>query len=485
MARRRTAVLVSTLLTASTLTVGGADSATASARTTPFKLLMKLTVAPETATTAPASMSTWTKSSLRKCRDVRAHVLAADALGRTPKSCSTRGLIWVDPFTGAKVRRASSMTVERLVPIEEAWDSGASRWDARSRNAFANDLLFDSTLVAVTGKSAAKRKGRDPAGWLPKSAVRCDYVTRWISVKYRWGLSVDRAEADALLGALGPYDCTNRKIPAVKRAAVTLTPKPVPVPADPRYDTCLELVTAGLGPYLEGRDAEYAWYRDDDHDGEACANYENVQFSPSKDWRTERYVPSTTPAITAPVRRLLPPPGQAGAPRGYLHAQIVAGSTPFWHSVHPTPVTEGAGTVRTVQVPPGILTDGASYTLRTWSGYSAELATTAPSDAIVTTFRVDTSPPGAVEAAAVSLDGQPVITASSAAPDLVALRFTTNGRPTERVKTPPGKDIAHRPSFPPGLPRYVWIVAEDRAGQLSAVTQFHFQDPPPADTSAE
>jgi len=39
---------------------------------------------------------------------------------------------------------------------------------------------------------------------------------------------------------------------------------------DPRYDSCAEVVDAGLGPYRAGRDPEYSWYPDDDRDGMAC-----------------------------------------------------------------------------------------------------------------------------------------------------------------------------------------------------------------------
>lgn len=48
--RRCAAVLLSAVLAASMLTMGAAESAAAAARTTPFQLLMQLTVAPETKT---------------------------------------------------------------------------------------------------------------------------------------------------------------------------------------------------------------------------------------------------------------------------------------------------------------------------------------------------------------------------------------------------------------------------------------------------
>jgi hypothetical protein len=40
---------------------------------------------------------------------------------------------------------------------------------------------------------------------------------------------------------------------------------------DPRFASCDAVRAAGLGPYRQGRDAEYAWYADPDGDGIVCA----------------------------------------------------------------------------------------------------------------------------------------------------------------------------------------------------------------------
>jgi hypothetical protein len=40
---------------------------------------------------------------------------------------------------------------------------------------------------------------------------------------------------------------------------------------DPRFATCDGVRAAGLGPYRQGRDTEYAWYVDPDGDGVVCA----------------------------------------------------------------------------------------------------------------------------------------------------------------------------------------------------------------------
>lgn len=54
------------------------------------------------------------------------------------------------------------------------------------------------------------------------------------------------------------------------------TPAPAPAPApaaggtDQRFGSCAAAIAAGLGPYRQGVDPEYGWYRDADHDGTVC-----------------------------------------------------------------------------------------------------------------------------------------------------------------------------------------------------------------------
>jgi Excalibur calcium-binding domain len=58
-------------------------------------------------------------------------------------------------------------------------------------------------------------------------------------------------------------------------AADAATPNVCPVALsspglDPQYRTCTEAKAHGHGPYVEGRDPEYGWYTDADHDGIVC-----------------------------------------------------------------------------------------------------------------------------------------------------------------------------------------------------------------------
>ena len=110
---------------------------------------------------------------------------------------------WVDPYTGRSLTfadlkdpaQAQAIQIDHLVPLAEAWASGAARWDTPRLREFANDL---DGLLAVDGPTNAGKGDDDPAAWRPRQAFQCSYAVRWIATKSRWDLAVDRIERRAL-----------------------------------------------------------------------------------------------------------------------------------------------------------------------------------------------------------------------------------------------------------------------------------------------
>lgn len=91
-----------------------------------------------------------------------------------------------------------------MVPLAEAWDSGASGWTETRREAYANDLHEPRSLAAVTARSNRSKADQDPSTWLPPYvAAQCGYITDWVIVKTRWGLSVDHKEKAVLMEEAG------------------------------------------------------------------------------------------------------------------------------------------------------------------------------------------------------------------------------------------------------------------------------------------
>lgn len=115
---------------------------------------------------------------------------------------------WRDPYTGKELvfddlkdlGQAQAIQIDHVVPLAEAWVSGAAGWDDERRSAYANDL---DGLLAVDGPANAAKGADDPAAWRPRKAFQCAYARRWITVKARWELSVDPSEVAALEDMLG------------------------------------------------------------------------------------------------------------------------------------------------------------------------------------------------------------------------------------------------------------------------------------------
>jgi hypothetical protein len=212
------------------------------------------------------------------CRDTRAEVLASESTRATTGSCTIRTGRWVSSYDGVVVTTAGQLDIDHLVPLAEAWESGARSWSAGKREAYANDLAESRTLIAVTAHANRSKGDRDPSEWQPLKN-RCTYLSSWVAVKLRWGLSINRAEKRSLLMAIPR--CGNPRITthaatvhnasaAHATSGSTTATSTSGAGLDPRFDTCADAEAHGYGPYISGQDPEYAWYIDRDGDGIVC-----------------------------------------------------------------------------------------------------------------------------------------------------------------------------------------------------------------------
>ncbi|MGZ5405880.1 MAG: HNH endonuclease family protein, partial [Nocardioides sp.] len=130
------------------------------------------------------------------CQDTRDEVLAAES--RTEVSgCDITTGRWRSYYDGQEWTSSSDVDIDHLVPLAEAWDSGAHRWTTDTRERFANDLHDLRSLAAVTDNANQSKSDQDPAEWMPQLG-KCRYVREWVAVKIRWRLNVNRPEKRAL-----------------------------------------------------------------------------------------------------------------------------------------------------------------------------------------------------------------------------------------------------------------------------------------------
>ncbi|MFG1918384.1 DUF1524 domain-containing protein [Micromonospora sp. NPDC048898] len=117
-------------------------------------------------------------------------------------SCAATSGRWYSPYDGATWTAASDVDIDHVVPLAEAWRSGANSWTTSRRQSFANDLTRPQ-LIAVTDNVNQSKGDQDPSTWQPSlSSYRCTYSKMWITVKYNWGLTLQSSEKSALQGML-------------------------------------------------------------------------------------------------------------------------------------------------------------------------------------------------------------------------------------------------------------------------------------------
>jgi 5-methylcytosine-specific restriction endonuclease McrA len=136
--------------------------------------------------------------------DTREEVLKRDGSGVTvDSSCQPTAGRWYSVYDSTWVNASSDVDIDHIVPLSEAWKSGASAWTTAKRQEFANNLTI-SQLIAVTASSNRSKGDKDPSEWKPpNTSVHCIYAREWIWVKYTYKLSLQSAEKTALTQMLG------------------------------------------------------------------------------------------------------------------------------------------------------------------------------------------------------------------------------------------------------------------------------------------
>ncbi|GAB7188996.1 HNH endonuclease family protein [Kitasatospora sp. Ki12] len=113
---------------------------------------------------------------------------------------------WTSPYDGRTFTNSKDLDVDHVVPLANAWRSGADEWDTKTRKAFANDLT-DPQLVAVSAASNRSKGDKGPEAWRPPlRSYWCTYSRAWIHVKSLFHLNITADEQTALADMLDTCD---------------------------------------------------------------------------------------------------------------------------------------------------------------------------------------------------------------------------------------------------------------------------------------
>jgi len=105
-----------------------------------------------------------------------------------PSTCRIISGRWVDPYGGDIFTNPRQLDIDHVVPLGNAWRSGAWRWSRDRRAQYAND---PTVLLAVSASLNRQKSDDGPEQWRPprKAAWRA-YAVRWVQIKKDYGLSV-------------------------------------------------------------------------------------------------------------------------------------------------------------------------------------------------------------------------------------------------------------------------------------------------------
>ena len=102
------------------------------------------------------------------------------------------------PYTGRTYNDRNQVVIEHIVASSEAHDSGLCNASKFVRKLFASDLL---NLTSASPSVNRSKWPRDAADWLPEMN-ECWFADTVVNVRNKYGLTIDRREADALENVL-------------------------------------------------------------------------------------------------------------------------------------------------------------------------------------------------------------------------------------------------------------------------------------------
>jgi hypothetical protein len=134
--------------------------------------------------------------------DVRDTVLKRDGDKVKFSGCNVVAGTWNSFYDDQVITSPTKVDIDHMVPLANAWRSGAAKWDNDKRGDFANDLDRPQ-LFAVSASSNRSKGDQDPSTWKPPSRDSwCTYAVDWVTVKSYWELTVTEKEKEALTDML-------------------------------------------------------------------------------------------------------------------------------------------------------------------------------------------------------------------------------------------------------------------------------------------
>ena len=189
------------------------------------------------------------------------------------------------PYTGACFSDRRETDIEHIVAVSEAHDSGLCAASPATKKAFARDLL--NLTLASPRVNRNLKSAKDAAEWTPDKN-KCWFARRTIDVRRKYGLTIDRREAEAVRAILSRCLSTELVVVGCTASQSTTVNRPLRKPKQQEsavsknvdalalWDnnnngriTCAEARSHHIAPVRRGHPA-YRYMDDRDNDGIVC-----------------------------------------------------------------------------------------------------------------------------------------------------------------------------------------------------------------------
>jgi hypothetical protein len=151
------------------------------------------------------------ESGSTSCLNTRGKVLVRDSespVSFTPNGCTVDTGAWNDSYTAKVFSSAHDIQIDHLVPLKNAYMTGAFEWDFKKRCLYANFLGNNFHLLSVFGKENMKKSDSSPSGYIPPNKnFTCQYLKIWLNVKIIWSLRLTPKEVAAVQNIAVDNDC--------------------------------------------------------------------------------------------------------------------------------------------------------------------------------------------------------------------------------------------------------------------------------------
>ena len=150
------------------------------------------------------------------CFNTRAKVLIRDSEQPVSFKDHNRCLVekgdWQDPYAGSQIKQSRDIQIDHMVPLKNAYLSGAWEWKFKTRCAYSNFMGNKFHLISASGHENMSKGDKGPDQYMPPNkAYRCEYLENWLKIKLIWKLKMTSQEVEAIRQGIEEDHCDSRK----------------------------------------------------------------------------------------------------------------------------------------------------------------------------------------------------------------------------------------------------------------------------------